>query len=71
MAFLAPIIGAALQLGAVGQAIVGAGVSLGLGLLARRLMPQPETSAYGMSLQLRMDPNDPREILFGRVATDG
>ncbi len=71
MAFLAPIIGAALQLGAVGQAIVGAGVSLGLGLLARRLMPQPETSAYGMSLQLRMDPNDPREILFGRVATAG
>ena len=71
MAFLVPVIGAALQLGAVGTAIVGAGVSLGLGLLARRLMPQPETSAYGMSLQLRMDPNDPREILFGRVASAG
>lgn len=71
MAWLAPVIGAALGLGTVGTAIVGAGVSLGLGLLARRIMPQPETSAYGMSLQLRMDSNDPREILFGRVATAG
>jgi len=71
MTFLAPIIGAALGLGSVGTALVGAGISLGLGLVARRLMPQPETAAYGMSLQLRMDPNDPREILFGRVATAG
>jgi hypothetical protein len=71
MAFIAPFIGAALGLGSIGTAIVGAGVSLGLGLLARRIMPQPETTAYGMSLQLRMDPNDPREILFGRVATAG
>lgn len=71
MAFIAPFLGAALGLGTIGTAIVGAGVSLGLGLLARRLMPQPETTAYGMSLQLRLDPNDPREILFGRVATAG
>lgn len=74
MAFLAPALGAILggvAATAVGQAVIGLGLSLGLGYLARRLQPEADTSARGMRLSLRLEPNSPREIGFGEFASAG
>lgn len=76
MPFLAPMIVAAAGLtgvaATVGTAVVGVGLSVGAGYLARRLQPKPSsTPAQGMRLSVGNDVNEPREILFGTVATAG
>lgn len=70
-AFLVTAAGLTGTAAVVGQAVVGLGLSLGLGYLARRTQPQQSTQVRGMSLSLRAEVNEPREILFGRVATGG
>ncbi len=74
MPFVVPIIGAALGVGAIGQAVIGLGLSLGLGMLARRLAPKPrdhDRAGGGMRLSLRLDPNAEREVVLGTAATAG
>jgi hypothetical protein len=74
MPFIVPIIGAAFSAAAIGQAVVGVALSVGLSALARRLAPKPRalnTAGAGMRLSLRIDPNAEREIIFGRAATAG
>ncbi len=72
-ALLAPLFSAAVALGStvVGQALIGTALSLGLGYLSRKLQPQPDTSARGMSLSLQADNNDDRQVAFGRCASAG
>lgn len=74
MAFLAPLFAGALGLGAVGTALVSAGISLALGFVARALGPKPSDQGLGprgMRLTLRLDPNAERELVFGTAATAG
>lgn len=74
MPFIIPVIGAAFSAAAIGQALVGVALSVGLSALARRLSPKPRslnTAGAGMRLSLRVDPNTEREIILGRAATAG
>ncbi len=70
---LAPLFSAVAAFGAtfVGQAVIGAALSLGLGYLSRKLQPQPDTTVRGMSLSLQADNNDDRQVAFGRCASAG
>lgn len=73
MAFFAPIIAAAVGAGAIGTALISAGISLALGFAARALGPKPKAAAasVGHRLTLRIDPDAPREVLVGTAATAG
>ena len=75
MAFLAPVLGAAIggvAASAVGQAVIGVGLSVAAGYAARTLAPKPQQrGAAGHRLNLRHDPNAPREIGVGLFATAG
>lgn len=73
MAFVAPIVAAAVGAGAIGQALISAGISLALGFAARALGPKPKAAAasIGHRLTLRIDPDAPREVMFGTAATAG
>lgn len=74
MAFVAPLIAAAVGAGAVGTALISAGISLALGFAARALGPKPKgfsTGNVGHRLSLRIDPNAEREFAFGMAATAG
>ena len=76
MPFIAPLIGAAFGLGAVGTAVVSAGLAVGLSFAARKLRPKAKTAASpeaqrGVSLSLKIDANAPREWVVGRIATGG
>lgn len=76
MAFIAPFIATAIGLtgtaAVIGEAVIGIGLSVGASYLARRLQPkQASASPQGMRLSLAYDPNGPREIAFGTVASAG
>lgn len=74
MPFVAPIIAAAVGVGAIGQALIGAALSFAMAAAARALGPKPrelEQSGRGMRLNLRLDPNAPREIVVGEAAVAG
>lgn len=76
MPFLAPIIGAAIggiAATAIGQAVIGAALSIGMAAVARRLAPKPSAQSAGRSAHLRLavDAEMPRTILFGEAATAG
>lgn len=74
MPFVAPIIAAALGIGAIGQALIGAALSFAMAAAARALGPKPrelERAGRGMRLSLRLDPNAPREIVVGEAAVAG
>lgn len=73
--FLVPVIAGAIGItSAIGQAVVGAAVAVGLGLASRALAPKPATTAaavQGAALSLQTDPNAPRQVILGRAATAG
>lgn len=74
MPFLAPVIAGIIGVGLVGQALIGVGLSLAMSLAARALGPKPrpyEESGRGMRLNLRLDPNAPREFVIGTAAVAG
>lgn len=74
MPFVAPILAAAIGVGAIGQALIGAALSFAMAAAARALGPKPrelEQSGRGMRLNLRLDPNAPREIVVGEAAVAG
>lgn len=76
MPFIAPVIAGALGLGAIGQAVIGAGISLGLGYAARRIGPKESDllaarGQRGAHLSLRLDPKSAREVAVGETATAG
>lgn len=76
MAFIAPLIGTALggvAASALGQALIGAGLSVALGALSRRLAPKPDSDVRGRGahLQLAADAQMPRTIVFGEAAVAG
>jgi len=68
-ALLVPIIGS------IGAAIVEIGIAVGLGFAARKLAPKPKSSGAatdrGRVLQLAIDTNAARQVIFGRSATAG
>ncbi|MFM2422452.1 MAG: hypothetical protein RL291_982, partial [Pseudomonadota bacterium] len=75
--FLAPVLAAIGGLGTIGSALVSAGISLALGYAARKLAPEPTPQQFatfgarGHRLSLNLDPNTPREVIFGLGATAG
>lgn len=73
MAFVVPVLGAALGLGGLGQALIGAGLSLAMGAVARRMAPRPNERGgqNGMRLSLRAETNGAREVILGEAATAG
>ena len=76
MAFFAPLIGTAIggiATTAVGQAVVGIGLSIGASALSRKLKPKSggTGSNAGMRLSLNTATNKPREIAFGVCASTG
>lgn len=74
MPFLAPVIAAAVGVGAIGQALISVGLSVAMAVAARHIGPKPrriESSGRGMRLSLRLDPNAEREIVVGRAAVAG
>lgn len=74
MAFIAPIIGAAIggiATSAIGQAVIGVGLSIGANYLTRRTKPEKSSAPRGMSLSLRVENNEFREVILGRAATAG
>jgi hypothetical protein len=71
VAILAPLLAGAIGAGVIGEAIIGLGLSLGASYLARRLQPEPDTTQRSMTLSLRVEANESREIAFGRVASAG
>lgn len=76
MPFLAPVIAGALGIGAIGQAVIGTGISLALSYAARRVGPKESDllaarGQRGAHLSLRLDPKWPREVAVGETATAG
>jgi hypothetical protein len=76
MPFLAPIIGAAiggLATTLIGQAVIGAALSLAMGAIARRLTPKPEGQSFarGAHLRLAADAQMPRVVIMGEAAVAG
>lgn len=75
MAFIAPFVGAALGLGAVGTSLLGAAVGIGLSFAARELRPKQKKStgseARGVRVGLQIDTNPPRQFIVGEAATGG
>lgn len=75
MPFLAPVLGAAIggvAATAIGQAVIGVGLSVAAGYAARAIAPKPQQrGAAGHRLNLRYDPNAPREIGVGLFASAG
>lgn len=75
MAILAPLIAPLVglgELGLVGEAIVGIGLSFGISYLSRELQPKSSTAApSGMQLTLSYDPNEARRIPLGVSASAG
>jgi hypothetical protein len=77
MAFIIPMIGAALGLGAVGTAALQIGAAVGLGFLAKSLAPKAKRSKSaaqgggGQNLSLRIETDAPRQVILGRQATAG
>jgi len=76
MGFIVPAIAAAIGLGTVGTAVLQIGAAIGLGFLARKLAPKPKAAASaarerGRLLQLEIDTNAARKVIFGRAATAG
>lgn len=72
MAFVAPLIAGAIGVGAVGEFIIGAGLSLAMGAASRALAPKPNNnSTGGQRLSLRTEANGAREFAVGRAATAG
>lgn len=74
MGFLAPLL--VPILGTVGAALAEIGIAVGLGFAAKKLAPKPKSSASsaterGRTLQLDIDTNAPRQVIFGRSATAG
>lgn len=69
---IAPLVGLG-ELGLVGEAIVGVGLSFGISYLSRALQPKTTTSsaASGMQLSLSYNPNEARRIPFGVSADAG
>lgn len=75
MAFIAPLIGAALGLGAVGTAVLEVGLAFGAGAIARSLKPKTKKtrsqSERGQTLSLEIGTNLPRRAIIGRAPTGG
>lgn len=72
MAFIAPVIAVGLGLGAVGTAFVTIGIGLGLSYVASRIAKKRAARESGGSrIGLQIDPNSPREVIFGTAATGG
>ncbi len=74
MPFVVPVLAAGFSAAAIGQALMGVALSVGMSALQRRLAPKPRElarSGAGMRLSLRVDPNAEREIVFGKAATAG
>lgn len=75
MAFIAPFIGAALGLGAVGTAVLEVGLAFGAGAIARSLKPKTKKtrsqSERGQTLSLEIGTNLPRRAIIGRAPTGG
>lgn len=73
MAFLAPLIGAALGLGTVGTALVSLGLGVGLSFVSNKLKPKQKSgaSASGAPVGLNIDTDPPRQVILGKVATGG
>lgn len=72
--FLAPVIGSAIggiAATAIGKAVIGVGLSIGANYLTRRKQPERSSEARGMSLSLRVESNEFREVILGRAATAG
>ena len=77
MPFLAPAIAAiaAFASTAVGTAVLGIGASLAAGFVARRLAPKSKTQGpredqrpRGWNLELQVETNIPRQVIFGEAA---
>lgn len=71
MAFLAPLIGAALGLGTVGTALVSVGLGVGLSFLSNKLKPKTKSAPSGSRVGLTIDTNAPRQVIIGETATGG
>lgn len=77
MPFLAPLIGAAVGLGTVGTAVVEIGLAVGLGFVAKKLVPKQKSSTAssastrGSRVGLTIDTDPPRQVIIGETATGG
>lgn len=77
MGFLAPVIVGAIGLtgsaALIGEAVIGIGLSFGLGAIAKKLQAKSSSSAaaLGTQLSLSYDPNGPRQIGVGICASAG
>jgi len=74
MAFVAPLLGAVLggiTATAVGQAVLGIGLTVAANYLTRRKQPESSSAARGMSLSLRVESNEFREVILGKAASAG
>lgn len=56
---------------AVGQAILGLGLSLGLSALSQLFAPKQKSSPSGVQLNLQLGADVGRQVVFGRIATRG
>lgn len=80
MAFIAPLIVGAIGLtgtaAVVGTAALEIAAAVGLGFVAKKLMPKQSSGSgsavqSGRTLSLSLDTNAPRQVIFGRAATAG
>lgn len=72
MAFLAPLIAAAIPgLGAVGSALVTAGLGIGLSFATNKLKTKEKTGPTGSRVGLKIDTNATRQMIIGETATGG
>lgn len=77
MPFIAPLIGAAIggiAATAIGQAVIGAALSVAMAAASRRLAPKADAQTdfpRGAHLQLAADSQMPRVIIFGEAAVAG
>src|SRR5258706_6920956 len=56
---------------AVGQALLGIGLSMGLSALASLFGPKEKSSPSGSQLNLQLGADVGRQVVFGRMATKG
>lgn len=56
---------------AIGRALLGIGLSLGLSALQKLLAPKPKATPSGVQLNLQLGSDVGRQVVFGRIATRG
>lgn len=72
MAFLVPVVAAAVGLGAFGTAVVQLAVGVGLSFLATKLTAKKAAGkSGGQQLSLKIEPDAERQVIFGKAATAG